>query len=745
MLPILTVSVRYEHDVVAARQRARQIAALLSFDGQEQTRIATAVSELTRNALVYGGGGKVEFALETSSAPQVFVITVTDQGKGIDNLSEILSGTYKSQTGMGLGIIGARRLMDGFHIETAAGKGVTICLRKILPSRAPLITRDNLPAIVDSLSGASAPRTLLEELQQQNRELIQTLDELNTRQEELRQLNTELADTNRGVIALYAELDEKADHLRRADQLKSRFLSNMSHEFRTPLNSILALTRILFDRIDGDLTPEQEKQVGFIRKAAEDLYELVNDLLDLAKVEAGKIEIRPVEFEIADLFGALRGMLRPLLVNQRVNLVFEDADDLPPLRTDEGKISQILRNLISNALKFTQAGEIRISARLVRSGETVVVPHSALGEDTEATTAREDCILFAVQDTGIGIAPDNQRRIFSEFVQIDNPIQRKVRGTGLGLSLSKKLAELLGGSIRLRSEEGLGSTFAAIIPCSLALAREETPAPLESGNWPVLIIEDSAEDRMIYERLLGQRPFQPAFATNIVQARDMARRLRPAAIFLDIMIQGEAAWSLLTDLKRDPATRHIPIIVATTLDDERTATGLGADAFFSKPLESARIRETLELLIADGPAARILIIEDDEAQRYILHSQLAAARRTILEAPDGIRGLQMASTHQPSIIILDLNLPGIPGERLLRLLKADETTASIPVIILTANTLSDHQRTELAQHAVTILNKGKVSRWELLSTIAEALASLHDRPPSLAPAPTSPLTATETR
>src|SRR5262249_20502651 len=211
--------------------------------------------------------------------------------------------------------------------------------------------------------GARPREDALEEVRQQNQELLRTLGELQKRQTELRQLNRELEDTNRGVVALYAELDEKADYLRRASEMKSRFLSNMSHEFRTPLNSIQSLARLLLDRSDGDLMPEQEKQVSYIRKAAEDLTELVNDLLDLAKVEAGKVIVRPTEFEAGPLFGALRGMLRPLLThNASVALVFEEPVGVPTLNTDESKVSQILRNFISNALKFTERGEVRVSA-----------------------------------------------------------------------------------------------------------------------------------------------------------------------------------------------------------------------------------------------------------------------------------------------------------------------------------------------------------------------------------------------
>src|SRR5580704_19659102 len=412
---ILSVSIRSEYDTVAARQRARQIALLLGFDRQDQTRIATAVSEIARNAFNYAGGGRVEYMIEGRVAPQLFLIKVTDSGKGIRDLMSVLEGTYQSQTGMGLGIVGARRLMDQFQIESDPKQGTTIWLKKLLPKRAPLLKDVDIGKLASALA-AETPQDALHELQHQNQELLGALEEIRSRQAELMRLNRELEDTNRGVVALYAELDEKADHLRRADDLKSKFLSNMSHEFRSPLNSILALSGLLRDRSDGPLTGEQEQQVDYIRKAAHDLLELVNDLLDLAKVEAGKLEARPIEFEVSNLFAALRGMLRPLLLNQSVDLDFEEADHIPTLFTDEGKISQILRNFISNAWKFTEKGEVRVSARLVDENE----------------------VALSVCDTGIGIAPADQDLIFQDFVQLDHSIQRRVKGTGLALPLSNK-------------------------------------------------------------------------------------------------------------------------------------------------------------------------------------------------------------------------------------------------------------------------------------------------------------------
>ena len=262
---------------------------------------------------------------------------------------------------------------------------------------------------------------------------------------EARSLRAELEETNRGVLALYAELDAQAEQLRDATELKSRFLAYMSHEFRTPINSMRSITRLLLDRVDGPLSEEQEKQVLFIQQNATEFAEMVDDLLDLAKVEAGRVEISPAWFEMVDLFSALRGMFKPVLTNPAVNLVFEEPQDVPKLYTDDRKLSQILRNFISNALKFTPKGEVRVTAR--REGA--------------------DMITFSVSDTGIGIAPEFHRTIFQDFSQVNSPLQKRLRGTGLGLSLSKKLAELLGGTVQLDSEPGKGSVFAVTIPIEL--------------------------------------------------------------------------------------------------------------------------------------------------------------------------------------------------------------------------------------------------------------------------------------
>ncbi len=258
-------------------------------------------------------------------------------------------------------------------------------------------------------------------------------------------LRAELEETNQGVLALYAELDKQAEQLREASELKSRFLSYMSHEFRTPLGSILSIARLLTDELDGALAPEQHKQVAFVASAARELSDMVDDLLDLAKVEAGRITISPAWFELMDLFSALRGMFRPIMDATDADLIFEEPTGMPRLYTDDKKLAQILRNFISNAMKFTPRGEIRVSASL----------------------DGDDRVRFAVSDTGIGIPEELQASLFEDFTQVDSPLQKRVRGSGLGLSLCRQFAHLLGGEVGVVSTPGVGSVFHVVLPLTL--------------------------------------------------------------------------------------------------------------------------------------------------------------------------------------------------------------------------------------------------------------------------------------
>jgi signal transduction histidine kinase/CheY-like chemotaxis protein len=706
-IPLPGIRIEQERDVVVGRQRARRLAELLGFDPREQTRIATAVSEIARNAYAYAGGGRIEFDVEGDSRPQLFVVRVIDAGRGIRDVEEVLSGEYRSSTGMGIGMLGSKRLMDAFDVESS-GRGTVVTMRKLLPRGVPLVTLAAAKLILDAVARDSTfdPMTAL---RQQNAELLRTLEDLRRRQEELERLNAEMEDTNRGVVALYAELDERADHLRRADDLKTRFLSNMSHEFRTPLNSILALSRILLDRMDGPLTDEQERQLGFIRKAAEDLSELVNDLLDLAKVEAGKIVIRPAECSVEKLFGALRGMLRPLLVNPAVTLVFEEAADLPPLTTDEAKVSQIVRNFISNALKFTESGEVRVSARL---------------------TPDDASVAIAVTDTGVGIAPADQDAVFEEFVQVDHQAQRRVKGTGLGLPLARRLAHLLGGRITLESEVGVGSTFTLVLPLVFSPPAEAAPAERRSlVDWepdpsriPVLVVGATHGDALTYQELLRGSLFQVLAARSIAESTRLLSRLRPRIVLLHLDFEDEAVWELLARLKQtEDGAAPMPVVAVVRAEDRDKALALGAARCLTGVPGREELLGALRQLGAGPTARRVLVIDDDAVGRYLMKTFLRDTSCIVSEATGGREGLEAARRERPDLIFCDLYMPDMGGLDVLSQLKADPATHDIPVVLNTAKALTPEERAELDRRGVPVLLKDRFSRADAAAEVRRLL------------------------
>lgn len=702
------IEIKGEFDVVLARQRARQIAQHLGFDAQDQVRIATAVSEIVRNAFQYGGGGRVEFQVSLAD-PRRLRIRVQDQGPGIGDLKAILDGRYVSRTGMGLGIAGARRLMDDFKIESTGRDGTNVLMGKAIPDRIAALS-SRLSTLAEELARV-APTSPFEEMQRQNQDLLRTLDELRKQQGEQEQLNAELEETNRGVVALYAELDEKAESLRRASDLKSRFLSNMSHEFRTPLNSIDGLSQLLLSHADGELSSEQEHQVTLIRNSARTLLELVNDLLDLAKVEAGKVEIRPGEFQISALFSALRGMLRPLISDASVSLVFDDVDHLPVLVNDESKIAQILRNFLSNALKFTETGEVRACA----------------------ATTTDGWITFSVTDTGVGIAEEDQATIFEEFAQIDGPHQRRVKGTGLGLPLSRSLATLLGGKIGVRSELGKGSTFTLTVPRKYAMPTAEgRPGPTEPPGGaaaarsapalsPVLAVD--GDPRSVEACVNGVRDsgFEMISARNCDEARAILRRIHPVAVILNIMQEVDNSWVFLTELKSRLATKDIPVIVLATRSAEEVAVALGADDVCLGPPGRGWLLERLTRYAEADRRKVILLIDDNDAERYVLKEQLGGDRYEVVEAVDGGSGLAQARQRVPDAIFLDLVMPDMSGFDVLRVLKEDAVTQHVPVIIHTSSLLTPQERERLTADVAIILSKEITMRGDASGQVHDAL------------------------
>ena len=420
-----------------ARRNAREIARLLGFDQQDQTRIATAISELARHAFESGEGGTVEYLVDSGGGRGDLVVRVVERGSGAPESEADPDRHGRAQKRTGLGIPAARRLMDGLEMSSTPGEGSEVIVKKAIPRWGDHVDLELIRDLIENEPREGA----VSELRRQNQELVLALDALRARQEELDRLNAELAVSNRGVVALYAELDERVNELKHANEAKSTFLSGVSHELRTPLTATLALVDVLLSGQDGELGDEQREQVLLIQKASQDLLVLVNELLDLGKIEAGRLELELSLVEIAGLFSSLQGMLGAFPRRSGVELRFERPRRAPSIHTDEAKLTRILSNLITNALKFTEEGSVRVSA-----------------------SSRSDEIVFSVADTGIGIAPEDQERIFEEFVRLPDASGKKTKGSGLGLALSRRLALFLGGRLTVRSKPGEGSTFELALP-----------------------------------------------------------------------------------------------------------------------------------------------------------------------------------------------------------------------------------------------------------------------------------------
>ncbi|MFT3693764.1 MAG: ATP-binding protein [Kofleriaceae bacterium] len=535
MIELGLIDLRTEADVVRAHQTTRMIAGQLGFSTFEQTRIATAMSEIARNALTYASGGSVTLGLDDKQ--EAITIVVSDRGRGIPDLEAILRGEKRSTTGMGIGIPGSRRLVDALAIESSPS-GTRVEMTKRIPKRGQ---RAQVSAMRTQLAGQ-----LADDPTQEIRRLQRDVAE---RDQRISELSDEIYETNRGVMALHTELEDRAEYQREAVELRTRLLSEMGHELRTPLHSITAIAQFLIDRLDGELTVEQDRQVKIIHEVAESLTEYVNDLLDLARAEAGRATIHPKTISIVELGRVLKRILTPLVPNG-VSLRFAIEPGMPPMITDEQKLSQILRNVIANALKFTTKGHVEVRA-----------------------THAGDRIRFEVQDTGVGIAAEHHDLIFHEFAQVDGQTEPRMRGTGLGLPLSRRLATLLGGTLEIAdSSPGVGSTFRLDLPREIELApaaeaKPAEPAPREArparGRPRILIIDDDTASRYVLGRWLDDR-YEVLEAPSGTEGIQRAREL-PDAIFLDVVMSDLTGFEVLERLKADPVTAPIPVVVYSAL------------------------------------------------------------------------------------------------------------------------------------------------------------------------------------
>jgi CheY-like chemotaxis protein/CHASE3 domain sensor protein len=577
-----------------------------------------------------------------------------------------------------------------------------------------------------------------EELEEQSRALKESQARLEQQQVELEQTNSQLEEqaqqleTQRDDLErVNASVQLKARELEQASRYKSDFLANMSHELRTPLNSSLILAKLLADNPHENLTEEQVKFAQTIESSGNDLLNLINDILDLSKIEAGRLDIRPEPLSLERVTSGLAQLFQPVAREKKLGFAIEIAPSCPSsVVTDPQRLEQILKNLLSNAIKFTEAGQVSLVINRALDGQ----------------------IAFAVTDTGIGISAEQQTNVFNAFHQADGTISRKYGGTGLGLSISRELVRLLGGSIELKSREGQGSTFTVLIPQTYnpttvaprevqeniapdpapaaASAPRSTPSrpqskveddrgALNGAERILLVVEDDESFSSILRDLSREMGFRSLVANTAEEALSLARQFVPSAIILDVGLPDQSGLSVLDRLKRDVRTRHIPIHVVSASDHTQTALSLGAVGYMLKPVKREQIAEVLSKIEArlSQRMHRVLVVEDDQSQREAVGKLLSSHDVEIVTAGTAGECLQLLKDQTFDCMVLDLSLPDATGYSLLETLSREDAYSFPPVIVYTGRDLSSDDEQRLRRHSKSIIIKGAKSPERLLDEV----------------------------
>jgi signal transduction histidine kinase/CheY-like chemotaxis protein len=538
-----------------------------------------------------------------------------------------------------------------------------------------------------------AAETIAEEKTREIYEANVQLQHLNSRLEELvRERTTELA----------AARDEAV----RASQAKSDFLASMSHELRTPLNAIIGYSEILLEEADELVRPELKPDLEKIRGAGKHLLGLINDILDLSKIEAGKMDVFRETFDVPALLGDVRATVEPLMARNGNAFEVRQGPDLGMMRSDQTKMRQILFNLLSNAAKFTKKGRITLSAsRLV--------------------VDQGDRLRFEVSDTGIGMTPEQVAGLFQPFSQADASTTRDYGGTGLGLAITRHFCRLLGGEVVVVSEPGKGSCFTIELPEAARRDGDEAVRtyPTDEDVAPsVLVIDDERAVHELLGRELGACGYRVVHAYGGQEGLRLAREVRPDAITLDIIMPGTDGWAVLRSLKADPALRAIPVVLVTILGDREMGFALGAAEYLTKPVDLEVLTNALGCRRAAGSGRlQILVVEDDAVMRAMLRRTLEKAGWSVNEAADGREGLASLERSRPAVVLLDLMMPGMDGFGLLETMQRNTAWRDIPVVVVTAKDLDREEATRLGKHVEKILQKGAYNRDELLDVIRRTI------------------------
>ncbi|MDQ2731282.1 MAG: response regulator, partial [Armatimonadota bacterium] len=494
-----------------------------------------------------------------------------------------------------------------------------------------------------------------------------------------------------------------------ASRLKSEFLANMSHELRTPMNSIIGYSQVLLEEMDGPLAPEQDEDIRRILAAAHHLLHLINDILDLSKIESGKMTLEMAPFSLFSVVEEALSTVRPLAAQKHLQLTTKIPETLPPIYGDSAKLKQVLLNLLANAIKFTPEGKVEVSA-----------------------SSQNGVVEIAVKDTGIGVSSMAREHIFEEFRQADGSTSRRFGGTGLGLAISRKLIRMQHGEITVESEEGVGSTFRILLPDAGNLAPHIEPSvnslpPAEERLRAVCIDDDPSSLNLIMRHLVSEG-YEVKTASGADEGISLARQWKPDVITLDVMMPQKDGWQALEELKSDEELQSIPVLIVSMIQNRELASALGASGAVIKPIERTVLLAALQQIQSKDPTMDVLVVDDDPEMCARAVQLLEDAHYTTRFALSGEEALQQIREHRPDALVLDLKMPGMDGFELVRRLQAEGDNPAI--IVLTSLDLNPMQREQIGANTVDVINKGSHIDERLLDAVHKAVRRDTPSPPT---------------